>query len=329
MPANLPPEYHKIEAELREARTPQEKIDIFERLIAVIPHHKGTDKLIAMYRQKIAKAREEMQRRPTTAKHGPAFKVEKSGAGQVVLVGPPNAGKSLLVKRLTGASPEVADYPFTTRAAAPYMMPFENVQVQLIDAPPISADFMESWFPELVKIADAAVLVADLGDVEAPLVLDGILARLRERKVEFVAAGSDIPPERFPFLKRAIVAANKSDLGGAPGVLADLKALLAAPLEIVPVSAETGAGLEDLRRRIFSLLGIVRVYSKAPGKKADRTTPFTLKKGSTLMDMAKAVHKDFADKLDYARVWNAQGLDGQRVNRDYVLADEDVIELHV
>ena len=57
MPANLPPEYHKIEAELREARTPQERIGIYERLIAVIPHHKGTDKLIAMYRSKIAKAK--------------------------------------------------------------------------------------------------------------------------------------------------------------------------------------------------------------------------------------------------------------------------------
>jgi len=329
MPANLPPEYHEIEKELRTARTPQEKIGIYERLIAVIPHHKGTDKLIAMYRQKIAKAKEEIQRRPSTARHGPAFKVEKSGAGQIVLIGPPNAGKSLLIKRLTGASPEVADYPFTTRAPAPYMMPFENVQVQLIDTPPVSAEFMEPWFPELVKIADAAVLVADLGDAEAPLVLDGILARLRERKVEFVAAETDIPPERFPFLKRAIVAANKSDLQGAAEVFADLKALLESPFEFVSVSAETGAGLEELRNGIFRLLGVVRVYSKAPGKKADRTTPFTLKKGSTLMDMAKAVHKDFADKLDYARVWNAQGLDGLRVNRDYVLADEDVIELHV
>ena len=79
MPANLPPEYHKIEAELRTARTPEEKIDIYERLIRVIPHHKGTDKLIAMYRQKIAKAREEGERRASTAKHAPTHKIEKTG----------------------------------------------------------------------------------------------------------------------------------------------------------------------------------------------------------------------------------------------------------
>ncbi len=329
MPANLPPEYHEIEKELRTARTPQEKVDIYERLIAVIPHHKGTDKLIAMYRQKIAKAREEMQRRPTTARHGPAFKVEKTGAGQVVLVGPPNAGKSLLIRRLTGAAPEVADYPFTTRAPAPYMMPFENVQVQLVDTPPVSAEFMEPWFPELVKIADAVLLVADLGDVEAPLVMDGILARLRDRRVEFVAAETGVPPERFPFLKRTLLVANKSDVQGAADVFTDLQALLEGPFERIAVSAQTGQGLEELRRQIFRLLGVVRVYSKAPGKKPDRTIPFTLKKGSTLMDMAKAVHKDFADKLNYARVWNGAGLEGLRVNRDYVLADEDVVELHV
>jgi ribosome-interacting GTPase 1 len=328
MPANLPPEYHKIEAELRTARTPQEKIDIYERLIAVIPHHKGTDKLIAMYRQKIAKAREEGERRSTTAKRGPQYKVEKSGAGQVVLVGPPNAGKSLLVKRLTGAEPEVADYPYTTRAVAPFMMPFETVKVQLLDTPPVTAEDMETWFPELVKLADAVLLVADLGDLETTFTLDGILRRLRERKVEFAASDAEVPPER-PFLKRTLLAANKKDRNGTAGVLADLQVLPEGPFDRVAVSALTGEGLEDLRHRIFRLLRVVRVYSKIPGHKADRDSPFTLRKGDTVLDLAKVVHKDFSDKLNYARVWNASGLDGLRVNRDYVLADEDVVELHL
>ncbi len=328
MPANLPPEYHKIESELRTARSPQEKIEIYERLIAVIPHHKGTDKLIAMYRQKIAKAREEGERRSTTAKRGPQYKVDKSGAGQVVLVGPPNAGKSLLVKKLTGAEPEVADYPYTTRAVAPYMMPFENVQVQLLDTPPVTAEDMETWFPELVKLADAVLLVADLGDLETAFVLDGILGRLRERKVEFAASDAEVPPER-PFLKRTLLAANKSDRDGTAGVFADLRVLPDGPFDRLAVSAMTGAGLEDLRRRIFRLLRVVRVYSKIPGHKADRDSPFILRRGGTVLDMAKVVHKDFSDKLNYARVWNASGLDGLRVNRDYVLADEDVVELHL
>jgi ribosome-interacting GTPase 1 len=329
MPANLPPEYHKIEAELREARTPQEKTEIYERLIAVIPHHKGTDKLIAMYRQKIAKAREEGDRRQATARHAPTYKVEKSGAGQVVLVGPPNAGKSSLVKALTGTDPEIADYPFTTRLPAPYMMPFENVQVQLIDTPPATAELMETWFPEMVKMADAVLLVADLTDPDAAGVLDGILKKLKERKVELTRADADVPPQRFPFLKRTALAANKLDVEGAPKAFDDLGVLLEVPFERMAVSAASGRGLETLRRAVFGLLRVVRVYSKIPGKKAEMDSPFTLKIGSTVMDMAKAVHKDFSERLQYARVWNAAGLDGLRVNRDHILADEDVVELHI
>jgi hypothetical protein len=329
MPANLPPEYHKIEAELRTAKTPDEKIDIYERLIRVIPHHKGTDKLIAMYRQKIAKAREEGERRASMARHAPTHKIERSGAGQVLLAGPPNSGKSSLVRALTGADVEVAEYPFTTRSPAPFMMPFENVKVQLVDTPPVTGELMETWFPELVKMADAVMLVADLTDPDAAATLEGVVGRLKERRVELLRADADIPPPYFPFRKRTVLAANKIDAEGAPRAFEDLGMLLEGPFERLAVSATDGRGLESLRRAVFGLLRVVRVYSKIPGKKPEKDSPFTLRIGSTVLDMAKAVHKDFSEKLQYARVWNAAGLDGLRVNRDYVLADEDVVELHI
>jgi len=193
----------------------------------------------------------------------------------------------------------------------------------------VTGELMETWFPEMVKMADAVLLVADLTDPDAAAVHDGIIVRLKERKVELVRADTDVPPPYFPFRKRTVLAANKIDAEGAARAFEELGLLLEGPFERLAVSAASGRGLEALRRAVFGLLRVVRVYSKIPGKKAEKDAPFTLRVGSTVMDMARAVHKDFAEKLQYARVWNAAGLDGLRVNRDYVLADEDVVELHI
>ncbi len=330
MPANLPPEYFRIEATLREAKTPREKTEVCEKLLAVIPRHKGTEKLVALYKSKIARFREEAQKRPSTAHRDPLLRIERSGAGQVVVIGPPNAGKSSLVRALTGAEVEVADYPFTTRLPSPFMMPFENVKVQLVDTPPVTSEFMEPWFVEMLKTADAVLLVADLGDTDAAPLFEEIFAKLREKKVAFAAADAEIPPEKGPFLKRAFLAANKADLDPDGKAFADLGVLMEGPFERLAVSASTGLRLRELRRRLFGLLRVVRAHSKVPGKKAEMDSPFALKLGSTVLDMARAVHKDFAEKLDFARVWSRDGaLDGLRVNRDHVLADEDVVELHI
>lgn len=330
MPANLPPEYHKIEATLRDAKTAAEKIEICEKLISVIPKHKGTEKLLALYKSKIAKLRDEMQKRPSTARRGSVLRIERSGAGQVVVAGPPNAGKSMLIKVLTGAEVEVADYPFTTHFPSPFMMPFENIKVQLVDTPPVTSESLEPWFPEMIKTSDAVVLVADLGEPDAAGLLEGIISGLRGKKIEFTASGAEIPPEKTPFLKRALLAANKSDLDGTGKTFEDLNILLEGPFDRLAVSAGTGFHIQELKRRVFGLLRIVRVHSKVPGKKAETDSPFALKQGSTVMDMARAVHKDFAEKLDFARVWSRDGaVEGLRVNRDYVLRDKDIVELHI
>jgi len=330
MPANLTPEYFEVERKLKTAKTPQEKISIYEELLSVIPKHKGTEKLQALFKTKIAKLKDEMQRKPSTARHGPTFHIEKSGAGQVVVIGPPNAGKSALIQALTGAELEVADYPFTTRIPAPFMMAFENIQVQLIDTPPITVEYMETWLPEIIKASDAVLLVADLVNSDSAGALEGIFLKLKERKVELVSKAADIPPEKFPFLKRTLLVANKNDSSHAAENLEEFKILFGGQFAVASVSALTGDGIENFRKEIFSLLSIVRVYSKVPGKKAEYEAPFTLKKGSKVLDMARAVHKDFALKLNYARVWSKGGsIDGRRVTRDHVLEDEDVVELHL
>jgi len=267
-----------------------------------------------------------------SAKHGVSYLIPKQGAGQVIVLGPPNAGKSMLIKGLTGADPKVGDYPFTTRHPAPYMMKYKNVRIQLIDLPPITPEIMESWQVELVKVADAALLVVDSADPEAPTVLEALVAKLKERRVEFMR-DDYIAPHDFPgpppFRKRTFLIANKSDLDPAAESLEALKFFFESQLTVLPVSAATGDGLDDLKRRIFDYLDVIRVYSKAPGKKPEHDEPFVLKRGTTVIEMARAVHKDFAEKLNYARLWRGTEYSGQMVPREFVLADEDVCELHL
>jgi ribosome-interacting GTPase 1 len=329
MPANLPPQYFETERKLKAAKTPEERISILEELLAIVPKHKGTEKLQALLKTKIAKLKSAAQKRPTIAKHGAVFYIDKAGAGQVILIGPPNAGKSMVVKSLTNANPEIGNYPFTTRIPSPAMMPFENIQVQLVDTPPITADYMEYWHAELVKGADGILVVLDISSPKPTSDLETLLSKLKEKRIELIPDNHSIPDETAFFYKRALFAANKNDLVSSEANLASVKKVLDPEFDLIPVSASRGDGLEVLRRKIFSLLNVIRVYSKIPGKKADLKDPFTLKVGSSVMSLAKAVHKDFAQKLKYARIWSKNKYQGQKVNRDHILEDEDIIELHI
>jgi hypothetical protein len=331
MPANLTPQYLEADRKFKEAKTIQEKMNALEEMMATIPKHKGTEKMRAMLKTKMAKLKEAAQARPAGARHGPSFHVEKTGSGQVVVIGPPNSGKSRLIAALTGAQPEVGDYPYTTRAPAPFMMRFENIKIQLVDTPPLAPEEVETELAELIKTADGVLLVLDLADQEMPSVLETLLLRLKEKRVELVSENSVQTPEAGRFVKKMLIIANKCDGSQAEENLSFLREYFGSGYVFLPVSAVRGDGLEDLRKKIFLLLDIIRAYSKVPGKKADFNDPFSLKRGTTIIDLARAVHKDFFEKFKYARTWRqgSHALQGQMVNRDFTLEDGDIVELHI
>lgn len=330
MPANLPPQYSKAEEEYRKASTPAARLDLLREMFRLLPKHKGTEKLQSDLKKKISRARDEIDGAKSGGKKtGISYRIPAEGAGQVVLIGGPNVGKSSILATLTNAKPEVAPYPFTTRAPYPGMMAFEDVRVQLVDLPPISADFYEPWVGNIVRSADAAVLVADLSDDDVADALEVILTRLADSHTEFVKdLPFDVEDETIQHVKTLMVA-NKVDAEGAHDRLDVLREWFSSRFSILPISTKQREGLDEFRRGSYDLLGVMRVYTKLPGKPADRTNPFTIPVGSNVLDLAREIHRDFEQTLKFARVWGTGVFEGQTVKRDHELHDADVVELHV
>ena len=335
MPANLTPEYRAAEAGFRKARDPRERLERLREMLRVMPKHKGTDHLQGDIRRRIKELSEELERpQRGGARGGPPLMIRPEGAAQLALLGPPNAGKSSLHARLTGSGAQVAPYPFTTQYPEPGMMPHEDIHFQLVDFPAISPEHPVPWLASALQTADASLLVVDLGDPGSVEQVEAVHAILREGRVTLTdrwePAGEHTGDDPFALRLPAMLLANKADS------LADADAELRAFVEVTgvrhpafAVSATTGRGLGKIGPWLFDHLGIVRVYTKAPGRPRDVGRPFILRRGQTVEDVARLVHKDLARALRHARVWGRSGFDGQQVGREHPVADGDVVELHV
>lgn len=312
MPANLTPDYHRAEERFRQAESVEAKIEALEEMLRVVPKHKGTDGLQADLKARLAKLRKQPPSKAGKATH--SHLVPREGAGQVVLVGPPNTGKSSLVAALTHAKPEIAPYPFTTREPVPGMMAFEDVHFQLVDLPPLNDDHVEPWVYDMARRADLLWVVVTVENA-----VDGFEQMRRLLAAKAIELGND---------KRVLVVATGLDRDGGDDDLAIVDELFEHRWPLVGVSVVSGRGLDELARRTFAALDIMRVYTKQPGKPPDREAPFTLPKASTVGDLATRVHKDLAASMRHARIWGPSAYDGQVVHADHVLAEGDVVELH-
>lgn len=329
MPANLTAQYLAAEEKYKNAKDDREKMKALKEMLAHIPKHKGTEKLQADIKRKIARLKDEAEIKKSKGGHRFSFSVEREGAAQVVVVGPPNVGKSLLISVLTSAQLEVADYPYTTRIFHPAMMPYEDIQIQLIDLPPLSDEYMENWLSSIIRIADMMLLVVDANRDDVLDQFEMAIRILHEFKVkpEITSAEENFDP--YWSVLKNIVIANKMDLPGANDNYEIFDEFFKHAYQILPVSAKELTNLDFIKTGIVNLLKIIRVYSKRPGHEPEMDRPFTFQQESTLMDFAKAVHKDFAENLKFARVWGQNVFDGQRINKDYILQDKDIIELHL
>lgn len=330
MPANLTAQYKAAEERFRRASGYEEKVDALREMLALLPKHKGTEKLQADLRRRMAKLEDEGAHVAKSGHRGPEpGHVKREGAGQWVMLGPPNAGKSSLLKALTHAHPEIAEYPFTTRVPQPGMVPFEDVQVQLVDTPAVAAGHAEAYLPNLARGADGILLVLDVAadDVDAAWrALEEVLERAR-----LWPQGRPLPEDASPLLARKpiVVLANKCDLD-PDGTFSGLaQETVGGDVPFLRVSVASGEGLDALPALLFRELRRIRVHTKEPGHRPDAGKPFVLGEGATVEDLARLVHADLASRLRFARIWgNHARFDGQQVDRHHPLADGDVVELH-
>lgn len=328
MPANLPPQYQKAEEEYRKAQSAAERFEILERMLILIPKHKGTEKLQADLKTKLKETKTDIQVEKTAPKGGKVYRIPRQGAAQVILIGGPNSGKSRMLKELTKAEPEVADYPFTTREPMPGMMAWEDVTIQLIDTPPVTDSLFEPYLVNFVRSTDLVVLAFDGTSDDAPEATATVIDQFQKRATQLARfTGFDEDDFSKLCVKTLLVVTRGND----PGVqdrLDFLQEMVPARFETIQVDLDNPAERERLRNSIYGALGLIRLYTKAPGKPADYSSPYTIPSGGTVEDLAGKVHRDLAEKLKFAKIWGTSAADGQSVGRDHVLADKDLIELH-
>jgi ribosome-interacting GTPase 1 len=328
MPANLTPQYLEAERNFRQAKTTLEKIACLEEMLAVMPKHKGTDHLRADLRTKLASLTKSLDKKTATQRL--SMTIEKVGAAQVAVIGLPNAGKSQIVASVTNAAPVVAAYPFTTQAATPGMMAFENVQIQLIDTPPLSERPLEWWLVNIIRRADGLLLVVDLSQ-DAATQAETLIAKLYEKRIGLGEPKDDASDARDAPVsyKKTIIVGNKADLDDGGRNFQTLQNRFGDKLPVVAVSAALDLGLDAMKQEIFRMLDVIRIYTKEPGAKPDMTDPMILERGSTVEMAAASIHKSFAQRMKFARIWGSGKFDGVQVKRDHVLQDGDIIEVHL
>jgi len=327
MPLNLTPEYFEADRQYRQARTPEERLAALQQMLRTIPKHKGSEKKQADLKRRISELKHAGPKRKRGGTADP-YHVPPQGAGQALLLGLPNSGKSSIVGRLTKATVKITEFPYGTPIPVPGMAYHEDVPIELVDLPPVTPDHVPGGMINAIRNTNILLLVVDLGSPSVLEDVEALLAILAERDVTFDGPAGDEDADGLSVGPRGLIICTKADLPGAADTPAALEELRRPPPELLAVSAHTGEGLSAMMRRLFEMLNVIRVYAKQPGKPADMEKPFILPTGSTVEELARVIHKEMATQLKYARIWGDTAYDGQQVHQHYVLHDRNTVELH-
>jgi small GTP-binding protein len=298
MPANASPEYGHAEKQYLAAQTDEEKIVALEEMIRTMPQHKSAEALRANLRTRLKKLREKQEKAKKSGKGGKAG-IKKEDM-QACLVGFSNTGKSSLFSLLTGVKVSISPFPFTTKEPNVGMMRYKNMQIQLIDLPPLpNTDF------SILNITDTIILVMD---------------NLEQLNKSF--------PLLSKTIGKKIIIFNKSDLLSEEEKRKISSFLETKKLSFVIFSSflHTNFEIEDLKKRIFETFSITRIFLKEPGREPGKE-PLIIKPNSSLKDVAEKILKGFSSKVKRTRIWGPSSkFSGQIVGLDHIVKDMDTVE---
>src|SRR3989344_6607834 len=353
------------------------KVKELEEELSTTKYNKKTQGHIGLVKAKLAKIKEEYQKKAASKGKQEGFAVKRSGDATAIIVGFPSVGKSTLLNAISNANSPVGAYAFTTLTCIPGLMEYNHAKIQVLDVPGIveGAATGRGRGKEVLACAQSADLVIVLLDVFAPehlkvvkkeidetglrinqkpplvkiskkirggidLGLTVKLTKLNEETIknilkEFrldncnIVVREDITDDQLIDVIEgnkkyipAITVLNKIDMVDKE----ELERVKTIVKPDICVSAEDKINTEELKELIFKKLEFIRIYCKEICKKADMDVPLIMRKGNTLRDVCIKLHKDFASKFRFARVWGkSMKFDGMPVRKlEHKLEDEDI-----
>jgi len=291
-------EYKQAELNFLTAGTSEEKLTALREMIRTAPKHKSSEKMLANLKTRYVKLKKEVETEKSKKK-GRSIGIKKEGDAQVTVLGFTKSGKSSLLAELTNARPKISEIPFTTLKPEIGTLNLDGITVQMVELPA----YLEN--KEMLSIARASDLILALvTSLEELTSLSAILKNenIRAKTVFILNKVESISPEELKkFFK----------------------------LNVLRISTKEKAGIDDVKQKIFENIGLIRIYTKEPGKKPSEK-PMIIKKDASVRGIAEKIRKDFPDRFIKAKIWGKSAkFPGQTVGIEHVLVDKDIVELYI
>lgn len=358
MPSNVSMEFSEAQKKYYAAGSDEEKLAALMEMKSTAPSHKGGDNLRAEINRKISALKSTIERKKTiSTKKGsaPTMYVKKDGVGQIAILGVPNTGKSWFLNKMVGK--KIVDeevYEFSTFSPVPGMMPYEGGLIQLVELPALVKDSSKGKAQgrEIISLARNSDALIILGNKEQQKIvineLENAKVYLNKTRPKIKVTPSSFKGVQvsgkeflsFPleqlvgYLKNIGLANSSVIISGKINSISEVSealnnSIVYKPCIFLDVFSLTDHFMMDLKDQIFLMLNKILIYTKKPGQDVELKDPLALKKGSTLQDLAYHLHKDFAKKLKFAKVWGSTKFPGQRVGPDYELKNKDIVEINI